>query len=84
MTKITFHQLEKRAAKIRAVELWRGVDNILDVARSNADDTIYVDREAKPYQWNEIAVASIGSLLSEKNYTTEAVRRWFRKVGLEW
>ena len=58
------------------------LDNLLDQARINADDTIYVEKAADPKKWDKIALMSLESLLA---YSTDLeVQAWFKKNGVRW
>lgn len=61
--------------------VWRGVSAILDSARVNADDTVYVERVAGA-DWETIAMATISDVLS---YCSDAaVCDWFASRGVRW
>ncbi len=56
------------------------VDNVLDNARINADDSVYGDKSATEDQYEQIFVASIQCILSSQN--DKAVAKWFAKNGV--
>lgn len=57
------------------------LDDVLDRARINADDTVYVEKAQSVAQWNKIAYASIQDILSRSDTDEQAVR-WFEKNGV--
>lgn len=80
---MTFASIQSTAAKLgtRRATLGARIDDILDNARINADDTVYVEKAAPVADWDRIALASLQSLLSYCG-DSKAVA-WFRRNGVE-
>ena len=93
---LTFEQIKLKAARLvdkkgMPTDLGRGVDNVLDRARINADDTIHVEKSAPESQYDSIAMDTIESCLACDedalrgdywNATPNQIRAWFRRHGV--
>ena len=73
----TYDTLRRDADKMKRTRLYDRVDHILDSARINADDTVYLEKSA--YDWNGIAVSTIECLLSDQDQVTVS---WFARRGV--
>jgi hypothetical protein len=56
------------------------VDDVLDKARVNADDTVYVDKSAPASEWDSIALGSISDVLAY--HKDPEVIKWFSDRGV--
>ena len=80
---ITFEQLQEKAAMmIKHGKLADRVDNVLDLARINADDTIYVENVRPVIEYDQTALNTLAMILSHSR--DEQVQGWFRLVGFSW
>ena len=84
-----FKTIYKRSAALDNVEKHRGYEGLanrvgylVDAARVNADDTVYLEKTVDEDQFDKIAVASLEGLLC--SCTDEEVCAWFRKQGFRW
>lgn len=81
----TFAALQAKVAAVgpcRSGGLVDRLDDVLDRARINADDTCYVEKAQPTDQWDAIALATVSDILSatpDKN-----VCAWFARNGVEW
>lgn len=71
-------------------DIGHAVDDVLDRARINADDTIYVEKARPEADYDEIAYGSIADLLCGSDDTLRGeywkatpnqIRAWFRRAG---
>ena len=74
----TYDSLRKAADKMKRTRVYDGVDHVLDSARINADDTVYLEKNY--CDWNEMAINSVESILSYHN--DKAVIAWFVRRGV--
>jgi hypothetical protein len=58
------------------------VDALIDSARVNADDTVYVEHAAPESAWDAIFAGSLASLLAYG--TSAAAKDFFRANGVIW
>lgn len=56
-------------------------DDIMDRARINADDTVYVEKSAPADQWSDIATATLEGILSSRDAADDE-RAWFTARGI--
>lgn len=63
MTK-TFHQLQRETSRLKPTSFNRQVQAIIDDARVNADDTIYLEKAQPESAYNDIAIDTIRFILS--------------------
>lgn len=86
MTTTTFRTLNAAAAALGSPlvvgSLAEEVIDLIDGARVNADDTIYVDKAAPKSKWNAIFAGSLSSLLCER--ISPAAADFFRANGVRW
>lgn len=59
------------------------LDDVLDRARVNADDTCYVEKSAPVEEYGRIALDSIACILSERD-TDRDVIAWFAAQGVRY
>lgn len=68
------------------------VGDILDRARINADDTVYVEKSAEPDQWDQIAMGTLEMILTYsdadllngyENVSADEARDWFASRGVK-
>lgn len=79
---MTFADLKAAAAKLGTQYNTLGyrVDALLDSARVNADDTVYLEKAAPESDYDRIALDTV---MMELSYCTDkAVIRWFAKRGI--
>lgn len=78
---ITFQQIQDKVGhnfvKGSVLDL---VDDVLDRARINANDTIYVEMADTEENFDKIAIASIIDILSYE--TNQKVINWFKEIGI--
>ena len=74
----TYTSLCKDAEKIKSRKLYNAVDHILDSARINADDTVYLEKNDG--DWHEMALNTVESSLAYCN--DKAVVAWFVRRGV--
>jgi hypothetical protein len=74
----TYDSLREAADKMKRTALFHRIDNVLDQARINADDTVYLEKNH--CDWNEMAVNTIEGILSYHN--DKAVIAWFVRRGV--
>lgn len=83
---ITFKQLEKATLEIndRSYGSW-GYHALTIVLRaaSNADDTVYVEKTASVEEYDDIALASVGSILANESFPSETIK-WFIVQGVRY
>lgn len=80
---MTFEQIKAKAKKLDMRKhdgLGHRVDEVLDSARVNADDTVYLEKEADASEWDSIAVGTLSSILADSK--DKAVIRWFERQGV--
>ena len=80
---MTFDEIKAKARKLDMRNpngLGQRVDDALDSARVNADDTCYVEKEADPSRYDEIALGTLSSILAYSN--DKAMIRWFERQGV--
>jgi len=83
---MTFEQLRNAAAAIGPFihgSLADRVDDVLDRARINADDTCYIEKTLPVAEYDQVALDSVACILSERE-TDEDVRAWFETQGVKW
>lgn len=85
-TSITFRSLEVLVSKmdltVGRLSLADRLDDILDRARVNADDTCYTEKTVPVTQYDRAALDTVASILS---YTNDPeVCAWFAAQGMEW
>lgn len=75
----------QRAMKVTAYRcLADRVSAVLDSARVNADDTVYLEKAAPEADYNVIAIESIRSLLSDREYSNDKrLVTWFAQRGIQ-
>lgn len=80
---MTFQELRTAADKMDCLHgIGSRVDNILDQARINADDTVYAEKARPSSEYDRIAADTVAELLS---YSSDAeAQAWFRGVGFSW
>lgn len=59
------------------------IDEVLDSARINANDTIYIEKAAPESEWNLIFKGTIESILAFGDYSAE-VKAWFAAQGIRY
>lgn len=84
MTQPTFAALQNTVAKM---EIERGnladrLDDVLDRARGNADDTVYLEKTVPVTEYDAIGLATVGEILSYS--TDQEVCAWFAAQGVTW
>lgn len=58
------------------------LDDVLDRARWNADDTVYTEKTVPASDWDSIALATVSEILA---YGSDAeVSAWCAAQGVEW
>lgn len=79
---MTFEAIRKAAEPLGTMRgtLGDAVDDILDKARINADDTVFVEKSSE--DWDAMAMASLEGILSVS--TDPAACDWFRNAGVRW
>lgn len=77
----TYHALCKDAGKLRGAELRADVEQLIDSAYTNANDTIYVEKAAHSKEWDRIFTGSLGGLLTERGVDPRTIA-WFAKRGI--
>jgi hypothetical protein len=80
----TFVQLRKMVDDMGVVhgELSDRLDDILDRARINADDTCYLEKTRSVEDYDRVALDTISDILSQSE-TDADVCRWFIAQGVE-
>ena len=58
-----------------------GVNDLIESGHLNADQTIYVEKDATPGEWADLFVGSLQCLLTGGE-ATPAVVAWFKKNGV--
>lgn len=84
---MTFEQIKSKAAAkfgydVLGETLGSRVDYLLDSARINADDTVYLEKAAPVNEWERIALDSLRFLLSDSKDTK--AQAWFRSINFVW
>ena len=79
------HPWEKLRAEVERMDMFkdfpRRLDMVLDSARVNADDTVFVERACDVTGWHDIALGSIETVLAYS--TDKKVLAWFAKRGVK-
>jgi hypothetical protein len=74
-------------------DMGHAVDDVLDRARINADDTIYVEKSRPETDYDEIAYGSIAGFLCGSDdelrgdywkTSPNQIRAWFKRHGYRW
>lgn len=81
---MTFASLQDQVSKmeIKQGNLADRLDNVLDIARGNADDTCYLEKTVEVAKYDSIAMATVSELLSYSK--DEEVCKWFANQGVTW
>lgn len=79
----TFRSLMDSVHSIEDRKVRDEVDEALDSARINADDTIHQEKAAPESEWENLAHGSLQSHLSFASISPAAVE-WFKKQGVVW
>ena len=64
-----------------ATTLATRLDDVLDRARINADDTVYVEKAAVAAEWDRIALDTVSDILSQSGTDGDIVE-WFLAQGV--
>lgn len=94
----TFEQIKAKASRLvddrgMLTDLGRGVDDVLDRARINADDTVYVEKSLPESEHDTVAIGSICDILSGRDddlrgrwwdATPNQIRAWFKRHGVRY
>lgn len=79
----TFKNLQDEVSKMDMTDsLSNRIDNVLDRARINADDTCHVEKTAPAAEYDAIALATVSDILSFEN--DQQVAAWFAARGVQW
>ena len=73
----TYKPLSEKMAEIDDPKVKEWVDNILDNSRINADDTVHVERAAKPHEWDSIFRGTAQMMLDTDRDVPSRVKEWF-------
>lgn len=85
--------LRAAADKMARGDMFQAVDDILDRARINADDTVFAEKSVPEDQYDAIALASVEGILcgrdsdlvtSYSKSRPAAVRKWFERRGVRY
>jgi hypothetical protein len=82
---MTFEQIRNLARAIGPLlhgSLADRVDDVLDRARINADDTCYVEKSVPEGEYDSIALASVECVLSERDTDADVIA-WFASHGVK-
>lgn len=84
MNKVTFAELETKVSRmpLYAGTLGSRIDSILDLARCNAEDTVFVEKARDASEYDAIALGSVESILCYSS--DKPVMRWFARNGVKW
>lgn len=80
LQKIAFHQF---TGKMTPEGLGDRVDQVLDCARINADDTCCVEKSLPMAEYDAVALETVCGILSSRDADDE-VRGWFKAQGVQW
>lgn len=80
----TFAEIQKTVSvmKIERGNLADRINDVLDRARINADDTCYKEKAQPESEYDRIAVDTIREILSYSNDIE--VQGWFKSVGIDY
>lgn len=95
---VSFEVIKGKAAQLvdgkgRLTDLGHGVDNVLDRARINAEQTVYVEKSAPESDFGQIAMSTIELCLAcdeEElrgeywNASPDEIRAWFKAQGVRY
>lgn len=79
---MTFERLVRKADRLdtRHGSFGARILDVLDNARINADDTVYLEKST--LDWNAVAIASLETILSYSE--DKRVNAWFHRNGVTW
>jgi hypothetical protein len=82
--KIKWSEIVKMASTL---EISRGslgdrIDEMVDSARVNADDTVYLEKAAAESDYDMVAISTLELILSDSN--DEEAKTWFKSIGFNW
>ena len=78
-----FNALDRAASKIRSYALRTEVQEAIESARINANDTVYTEKAATPAQWAGLFIDSLETVLCYCKPSHHA-KAWFIRNGVKW
>lgn len=80
----TFKQVQDKASKLEIIKgnLADRIDDVLDRARINAEDTVYIEKAQDVTKYDHVALDTVSEILSYLD--DEEVCDWFAANNVTW